>query len=90
MARSYAALLFEDRSSEPPIGDMVHELFSKRRIVPPWPSGVGFSVARDVAVSDVESKMKWLSGQVEPSVAWLVGEGYIDGVLEALGLAQRR
>ena len=88
-ATRYSALLFKDDSGAPPIGDMVHQLFRDRRVRPPWRSGVGFSFARDVDVSDVDRKMKWLAGQVEPSVAWLVAEGYIDGVLDALGLAQR-
>lgn len=39
--------------------------------------------------TDVERKLRWLSEQVQPSVAYLVGLGFRDAVLELLGLIDK-
>ncbi len=90
MAKRYAALLFTCSSARAQLPDIVHGLFSDRRVDPPWVLGNRWSVVIDPAISDVESKMKWLSGQVAPTIEYLVGEGYITGVLDALRLPQMR
>jgi hypothetical protein len=86
-ANHIARLLPAGAERSAAILNFVHRHYSERGVVPPWRPDGKYSpgIPRRTA-SDTERRLRWLREQVAPSVAALRKLGYIDQVLDSLGL----
>lgn len=87
-ATDAAALLYKATSQELATAALVRTAFTDRRVTCPVLLEDLRCKVRSRETTDLDRRLDWLAGQVAPSVARLVADGYIEAALEALGLGQ--
>lgn len=67
---------------------LVGQWYQNRGVRVPWEAASNYALLPIAAQapSDAEKKLKWLSRQVKPAVAWLIEAGYGEEVNVALGI----
>lgn len=69
------------------INNTVWTWFDSRAVPPIFDrNGSGWLIEHEARVTSAEKKLRWLSTQVAPSIAWLKRRGYTHEIYEALGL----
>lgn len=86
VATRYGSLLHSGSTSDAAIAGLVYALFTDRRCTMPEIADAIRLTKRPRKKTDLEGKLNWLSTQIRPSVRRLIEKGYIEAVIEALGL----
>jgi len=87
-ATSALALLRDDASPELAAAALARTLFTDRRIEVPVMTQTKRISIRVREETDIEAKLRWLEQSIGPSVRKMIDAGYIEAVLDALGITE--
>jgi len=86
----YSSLMRRDADMAVYISNIVAIWFEKRGVACPWTfdEEITPKPLSRATPTDIEAKINWLRTQVAPTVKHLIGRGYCDTLLEALGFIE--
>lgn len=87
VAAAVRPLLRNEDTRAAAIAGYVRAAMLDRRLAAPWEAELARAVRAPRQKSGIEEKLAWFESQVAPSVGTLIDAGYIQAVVESLGLA---